>query len=190
PDVIVWGTHAFAKLPGDPKSVPWHQDASYWPLTPSRTITAWLAIDDVDVDNAAMQYVAGSHTLGHLPYDNRTENVVLNQEVTDAAQYGEIVDIELKAGQLTLHSDMLIHGSGPNASDRRRCGLTIRFAPTSVRPLKEGWGQGSIRCRGEDRHRHWGTPLPRPIGKNIRLPDWLFKSLDEKKYTKDGGQEK
>ena len=45
PNVVAWGTHYFCKLPGDGKSVSWHQDASYWPLTPSKTVTVWLAID-------------------------------------------------------------------------------------------------------------------------------------------------
>ena len=39
PNIIAWGTHFFCKMPNDPKVVPWHQDASYWPLTPSKTVT-------------------------------------------------------------------------------------------------------------------------------------------------------
>ncbi len=34
-DVIAWGSHFFCKMPGDGKDVAWHQDASYWPLSPS-----------------------------------------------------------------------------------------------------------------------------------------------------------
>ena len=32
-------THYFSKEAGDDKQVTWHQDASYWPLTPSKTVT-------------------------------------------------------------------------------------------------------------------------------------------------------
>ena len=67
PDVVCWGTHLFAKLPGDGMEVPLHQDAVYWPFTSARSVTVWLAIDDVDEDNAAMSFVPGSHTLGPLP---------------------------------------------------------------------------------------------------------------------------
>jgi len=52
PDVIAWGSHFFCKQPHDPRKVAWHQDASYWPLTPARTVTVWLAIDDADIANA------------------------------------------------------------------------------------------------------------------------------------------
>ncbi|MCY3553977.1 MAG: phytanoyl-CoA dioxygenase family protein, partial [Gemmatimonadetes bacterium] len=36
-DVVGWGAHFFCKLPGDGKIVNWHQDASFWPLSPSKT---------------------------------------------------------------------------------------------------------------------------------------------------------
>jgi len=40
-DVIGWGSHYFCKLPRDPKTVSWHQDASYWPMTSSKTVTVY-----------------------------------------------------------------------------------------------------------------------------------------------------
>lgn len=171
PDFLVWGTHFFCKTPHDPKEVPWHQDASYWPLTPSKTVTVWLAIDDVDRGNSAMRFIAGSHRQGHLAFETRSDNVVLNQQVVNAESMGETIDVELKAGQISLHSDMLVHGSLPNASDRRRCGLTIRYASTEVRPLAEGWGQASILCRGADRFGHWRF-INRPEGEDYSLPAW------------------
>ena len=64
PNVVCWGSHLFAKLPGDGKDVPFHQDAIYWPLTPSATVTMWLAIDDTDRENAAMQVIPRTHILG------------------------------------------------------------------------------------------------------------------------------
>ncbi|HLQ43143.1 MAG TPA: phytanoyl-CoA dioxygenase family protein, partial [Planctomycetaceae bacterium] len=66
PNLIGWGSHFFCKMPQDGKSVAWHQDASYWPLTPSKTVTVWLAIDDADRQNACMKFIAGSHHVGHL----------------------------------------------------------------------------------------------------------------------------
>jgi len=163
PDFVAWGTHYFCKLANDAKSVPWHQDASYWPLTPSKTVTVWLAIDDADRENSAMKVVAGSHRKGHLAFENaqKDEQVVLNQRVIDAEEHGEVAYMEMKAGQISVHSDMLIHGSDANASNRRRCGLTIRYAPVEVRCLHE-WNTKSIWCRGEDTTRHWSN-LPRPM---------------------------
>ncbi len=116
-NVVGWGSHYFCKMPGDGKHVAWHQDASYWPLTPSKTVTVWLAIDDADRENACMQFIAGTHHFGHLTY-HMTEEAgnVLNQKVENIEQFGQPVDVELKAGEVSLHTDLLLHGSEANAS--------------------------------------------------------------------------
>ena len=162
-DVIGWGGHFFCKMPGDGKRVSWHQDASYWPLTPSKTATMWLAIDDADPENANMRLIPGSHQKGHLAYrmSKEDEDNVLNQTVDDAETYGDApVDITLKAGQASIHSDLLLHGSEANASERRRCGLTLRYCAADVR-AQMGWQDKGIVVRGSDRSGHW-TNQERP----------------------------
>ena len=100
-NVIAWGSHFFCKMPHDGKRVSWHQDASYWPLSPSKTATVWLAIDDADCENACMRFIPGTHHFGHLTYrlkENDGENV-LDQTVDNAEEFGEPIDVELKAGE-------------------------------------------------------------------------------------------
>ena len=177
PNFLMWISHAFAKMPGETRTIPWHQDASYWDISPSRTVTAWIAIDDVDLENGAMQYIEGSHLLGHLAYGERTANTVITQEVVNATKLGRIFDVVLKAGQVALHSDLTVHGSAVNRSNRRRCGLTMRYTPTYVRPVKEGWNQPIILCRGVDEFGYWGKPIARPSGEEIVLGR-TFKAAD------------
>src|SRR4051812_11753231 len=158
-DVIGWGSHFFCKMPGDGKRVSWHQDASYWPLTPSKTVTAWLAIDDASVENACMRFLPKSHWFGHLTY-TLTENddsEVLNQTVNGVEQFGDPVDVELKAGEISLHSDLLVHGSEANTSNRRRCGLTLRYCPAEVR-AELGWNAKGVVVSGADASGHWANP--------------------------------
>ncbi len=161
-NVVGWGSHYFCKLPRDGKVVHWHQDASYWPLTPSKTVTVWLAIDDADVENACMRFIPGSHHFGHLTYQlsEDAEDAVLNQRVENAEQFGEPVDVELKAGEISLHSDLLLHSSEANRSDRRRCGLTLRYCAADVR-AGLGWNAKGVLVSGEDPSGHWANP-PRP----------------------------
>jgi hypothetical protein len=134
-NVVAWGSHFFCKMPHDGKRVSWHQDASYWPLTPSKTATVWLAIDDADRGNACMRFIPGSHHHGHLTWrlSEEDERNTLNQTVENAEQFGEPIDVELKAGEISIHNDMLLHGSEANDSDRRRCGLTLRYCAADVR---------------------------------------------------------
>ncbi len=161
-NVVGWGSHYFCKMPHDGKRVSWHQDASFWPMTPSKTVTVWLAIDDADVENACMRFVPGSHHYGHLTYhlSEETENNVLNQTVKNAEQFGDPVDDVLQAGEISLHSDLLLHGSEANDSDRRRCGLTLRYCAADVRAYMDWNGKGVI-VSGSDPSGHWANP-PRP----------------------------
>jgi non-haem Fe2+, alpha-ketoglutarate-dependent halogenase len=161
-DVIAWGSHFFCKMPGDGKRVSWHQDSSYWPLTPSMAVTAWLAIDDASVENACMRYIPGTHKLGHLTYklSEEDEANVLDQTVEGAETLGDPVNVELKAGEISIHSDLLLHGSEANQSDRRRCGLTLRYCPAVVR-ADLGWNAKGVVVSGKDDSGHWANP-PRP----------------------------
>ena len=161
-NVIGWGSHFFCKMPRDGKQVAWHQDASYWPLTPSKAVTCWLAVDDADIENACMRFVAGSHHHGAMtfrPSDPKEHNV-LNQTIENVEQYGRFVDDILKAGEASFHSDLLLHGSESNLSDRRRCGLTLRYAAADVRAHLD-WNQKGVWVSGGDPSGHWAN-RPRP----------------------------
>ena len=160
--LVCWSTHCFCKLPRNDQVVAWHQDAYYWPFTPARTVTVWLAIDDADRHNACMQFVKGSHLLGKIPHrlSREEEKNALRVTVEGNQIDGEIADAALSAGQISLHADTLLHGSGPNQSDRRRCGLTLRYVDASVTDLRD-WSQCGVLVQGEDTRGHWGNP-PRP----------------------------
>jgi len=161
-NVIAWGSHFFCKMPHDGKRVSWHQDASYWPLSPSKTATVWLAIDDADRQNACMRFIPGTHHFGHLTYrltENDGDNV-LDQTVENAEEFGEPIDVELNAGEISIHSDLLLHGSEANDSDRRRCGLTLRYCAADVRAGMD-WNQKGVVVSGRDPSGHWANP-PRP----------------------------
>lgn len=159
PNVVAWGSHFFCKMPHDGRRVAWHQDASYWPLSPSKTATVWLAVDDANIENACMRFLAGSHQVGHLTYRRSSpeEHNVLDQTVENAEQYGTPVDVELQAGEVSIHSDLLLHGSEANQSDRRRCGLTLRYCAADVRAEMD-WNQKGIVVRGSDVSGHWSSP--------------------------------
>lgn len=161
-NVVAWGSHFFCKMPGDGKSVAWHQDASYWPLSPSKAVTVWLAIDDADSENACMRFIAGSHHFGHLTFrpSDSTEHNVLNQSIDNVEQFGEPVDNPLRAGEISLHSDLLLHGSDANNSTRRRCGLTLRYCSADVRAGMD-WNQKGVIVSGSDPSGHWAN-RPRP----------------------------
>ena len=155
-DVIGWGSHFFCKLPGDGKSVDWHQDCSYWPLTPTKSVTVWLAIDDAEADNGCMEVFLGSHRHGLIGFersDDDSQNV-LNQTIHDPERFGTWNQTPIRAGQMSIHSDLLVHGSSPNDSDRRRCGLTLRYCPADV-TAHLGWNAKGVVVSGRADPDRW-----------------------------------
>ena len=167
-NIVCWASHFFCKLPGDPKVVPWHQDASFWSLSPRRTVTVWLAIDDADEENAAMRFIPATHDKGELKWHRAEGDVVLDKELDGVDALGAPFSNDLKAGQFSLHADMLAHGSLANASARRRAGLTIRYCPPEVRVTDDRWKRGveAIICRGADPEGYW-RHHPRPQGDDV-----------------------
>ncbi|MEL6953340.1 MAG: phytanoyl-CoA dioxygenase family protein [Pseudomonadota bacterium] len=156
-NIICWASAILSKKAHDPKAVPWHQDASFWQLSPARTVTVWLAIDDVDPENSAMRFVPGSHARGEVPTAPSEGPAVFHKGIASVERFDAPVSNSLKAGEISLHADMLIHGSEPNRSDRRRCGLTLRYCPPEVRIMDADWARGveAIIARGADPSGRW-----------------------------------
>jgi len=110
------------------------------------------------VENACVRFIPGSHWLGHLTY-SLTENDdsnVLNQ-VVDVDKLSAPFDNQLAAGEISIHSDLLVHGSEANSSSRRRCGLTLRYCPSDVR-AELGWNAKGVVVSGCDPAGHWANP--------------------------------
>jgi len=156
---VCWSTHLFCKLPGDGMEVPLHQDANYWPFTPTKSVTIWLAIDDVDEDNAAMQFIPRSHLNGDLPHAELPldGSVVLNRRVVEHERYDDVVLNELQAGEVSLHTDLLLHGSDANLSSRRRCGIALRYLAAQVKvvPGGESWIRSAVHVGAGDPSGYW-----------------------------------
>jgi ectoine hydroxylase-related dioxygenase (phytanoyl-CoA dioxygenase family) len=173
PDVMLLATHFFCKYPtpadGRERFVAWHQDITYWGLEPPFALTAWYAVDDADQGNGCMRVIPGTHhgIRDHGKAQKDGNLLSINQEafVTEEDE-ARAVDLCLRAGEITLHHGTLVHGSNANRSNRRRCGLTVRFVPPHVKHVAENslrrpWQ--AILVRGEDRFGNFGrleSPFP------------------------------
>jgi ectoine hydroxylase-related dioxygenase (phytanoyl-CoA dioxygenase family) len=165
PNFFLWGSHFFVKEPGDGTVVPWHQDAQYWPLSPQKAVTVYVAFTDCDRENACMRVIPGTHRVRLRHHTSDDGRYVLRQEIDDAEiDISRAVDLELKAGEISLHHDGIAHGSGPNGSDRRRVGFTMRFSSTEVKCDLAVWPNfQAFLARGVDEYRHNPVGVP-PTG--------------------------
>jgi non-haem Fe2+, alpha-ketoglutarate-dependent halogenase len=157
PDFFMWASSFFIKDPHSPETVAWHQDSFYWPLDPPESCTVWLAFSDSDEENGAMRVIPESHRGGIIKHtSNPGSDSVLTLEC-DTAEYRDdtAVFMELKAGQISIHDDKIIHGSLGNYSDRPRVGFTIRYSKTNVKcDLEVNPNFKTYHCRGEDQYNH------------------------------------
>ena len=127
-NILVGGTTLFIKDPDKKGFVSWHQDAKYIGFEPHNWVTAWLAITDANEENGCMRMWSGSHKekiKEHKDTFNENNLLTRGQTVQNVPLEDTTPNI-LKAGQLSLHHPMIVHGSGSNKSNTRRIGFVIQ----------------------------------------------------------------
>jgi len=132
PDIGLWSSHFISKEPKVGRRTPWHEDSAYWAGRfddMSKIVTVWLAIDDSTLENGCMGVVPGSHVNGFSDYESVDNKVnVFDSEIKKGqVNEDEVVWFELDRGECSLHDSRIIHGAKANASDKRRCGYTMRY---------------------------------------------------------------
>ncbi len=108
----------------------WHQDMAYWPDTPdTRTATFWLAIDDSTIANGCMRFVPATNRepelRSHTPqFGDRGDSHALG---TDLLEGDEPVPVPIARGDVTVHNERVMHGSGGNSTAGFRRAYVIAF---------------------------------------------------------------
>lgn len=154
PNLLVWATELFIKHPWDESvSVGWHQDRPYMGFEAGATTTAWIALAESVPANGCMRALPGPERHramvaspgGGQPQKRAVTAVEVHEEAA--------IDVVLAAGQMSLHDIDIVHGSGPNRSDRKRISFVIRYVTPEARPLQ---GRPPVLlARGHDRRGHF-----------------------------------
>lgn len=136
-DIALFAAHYIAKKPLTGQAVGWHQDGSYWPLEPMEVTTLWVAGTDSTAENGCMRVIPGTQHNRLLTKKDMikmdTEGYVLDLGIhPDDIDESAAVDLELKAGDISIHNPTIIHGSNANHSEKWRVGLTLRYVPTTT----------------------------------------------------------
>jgi hypothetical protein len=160
-EVLLMEDNVVVKTP-NAKSVPWHQDYSYWPLGEPRAVTVWIALDDIGPTNGAMEIAPGTQDEGErLPVrfmDGSSfmvaERPGIEMVPSEPRALGYAVQTyDLAAGECGIHDALVWHGSTPNCTDRMRCALVLRYVAVGTTWL------GSARIPYEDVGCRVGEPL-------------------------------
>ncbi|MDE0530095.1 MAG: phytanoyl-CoA dioxygenase family protein [Albidovulum sp.] len=132
----------FVKEPGTRTRTGWHTDQPYWPIS-GPIMTTWIALDPVDADNGALEFISGSHSWGkkYRPFITDQKGAFVEYLCRDDPQYCDMPDFEaerekyeivywdLEPGDLLAFDGFMVHSAmGNRTSTRRRRGYAIRFA--------------------------------------------------------------
>jgi non-haem Fe2+, alpha-ketoglutarate-dependent halogenase len=161
PDLMVWRSQIFNKMPGGPE-ITWHQASTYMAeqkvkatlepkdLNSLFQLTTWIAIDDAYFDNGCMHFLKGTHRKmwtmfrggnGFIGNPPEVAKVIGGQGRFAKASgvtlevpitQDMIVPMPLKSGQCVIFTERCIHGSPPNVSQNRRFGFVFRTIKTDV----------------------------------------------------------
>ncbi len=162
PDILAFASKFWIKGGGDGTFVSWHQDSAYFGLDPHDLVTAWVALTDSHRGNGCMRVIPESH-LGKAQTHEETyheKNLLARGQKINDLDDSNAVDLELKAGEFSLHNERTVHGSLANDTESARIGLGLFYIPTHVRSTLAR--RTACLVRGEDKYGHWDAdPIPR-----------------------------
>jgi ectoine hydroxylase-related dioxygenase (phytanoyl-CoA dioxygenase family) len=129
--VQLWASQLLIKPSdgGRASRVGWHQDYHYWRYwTPeSELCTVWVALTDVAADCGPMRLIRGSHRWGYRGlgafFHEQEQGAIVAPDGADP----EEVPALLRAGGLSIHHRLTVHGSGLNTSGRPRMSLALHL---------------------------------------------------------------
>lgn len=116
-----------------------HQDLGYWPKTKNTwTATFSLALSDADIVNGCLHVIPGSNNeknlREHKPKSYSKSEKKSNEKrddshtlVIESNPNDKLVYLPVKRGDITIHDERIVHGSGGNNSDKWRKTYIIAF---------------------------------------------------------------
>tara|TARA_B100001059_G_scaffold224244_1_gene250088 strand:+ start:2353 stop:3198 length:846 start_codon:yes stop_codon:yes gene_type:complete len=116
-----------------------HQDLGYWPKTKNTwTATFSLALSDADIVNGCLHVIPGSNNeknlREHKPKSYSESERKSNEKrddshtlVIESNPNDKLVYLPVKRGDITIHDERIVHGSGGNNSDKWRKTYIIAF---------------------------------------------------------------
>jgi len=136
----IWHDQVQYKPPRYGGTTMWHQDAPLWPIiAPMTEVSAWVALDDVDVENGCMWMVPGSHTWGnHMDFIR--QNVPTFNAMPDRFESHPVEKrpCPVRKGEVHYHHALTWHGSPDNTSERPRRAIAIHYMTDETRYVASG----------------------------------------------------
>lgn len=140
----IFHDHVLVKEPGTPKPTPWHQDAPYYFVDGTQTVSLWIPQEAVD--SATLRFIAGSHRWPGLvrpvSWADDSDFYVGDQTWIDVPDPDarpadhQVIEWPLEPGDAVLFDFRTVHGARGNLSKKRRRALSLRFVGDDARVVE------------------------------------------------------
>ncbi|MDH3386541.1 MAG: phytanoyl-CoA dioxygenase family protein [Gammaproteobacteria bacterium] len=135
--------HVLVKEANTPKPTPWHQDAPYYFVDGTQSVSFWLPLDPV-TKNESLRLVAGSQRWPEpvLPvkwlddtefYGAQNEQYATLPGLDDPGCDETILEWEMQPGDAVLFDFRSVHGARGNSRDRSRRAFSMRWVGDDAR---------------------------------------------------------
>ena len=162
PDLLLWNSNVFCKMPGEGE-IKWHQvydsydPSAYDPqksslLYPENgeliNISVWVALDNVTLENGCLHFANGTHRHKfdrvRVSAEEGMFSGIKNHKMVwqGRRKYSAVFDFDeneweveavpAKRGQAIIFTERVMHSSPGNRSENRRLGINARFIPPNV----------------------------------------------------------
>lgn len=142
-----------AKVGGEVKP---HQDSTFLYTEPHSTTAFWIPLQDATTQNACLYAIPGSHKwpllaryvknkdqpgFGFTDLDGNTLQANEVEEMMKKWPEEKFVPLPMDKGSVIIFSGTLVHGSGPNLSDKSRNAYTFHVISGDALYPQDNWLQ-------------------------------------------------
>jgi phytanoyl-CoA hydroxylase len=117
------------KLPhSELTAFPWHQDSQYYGVGTEHlhVVSVWVPLVDVDEQNGCLWFIPGSHRWGLQQGARGTDLNIRMAE--DVESRGTPEPAVMRRGDLVCFSNLTVHGSRVNHTERVRWSIDLRYS--------------------------------------------------------------
>jgi ectoine hydroxylase-related dioxygenase (phytanoyl-CoA dioxygenase family) len=123
--------HAISKPPFSGAATPWHQDDAFHRKGSGvpESISIWMPLQDVTVENGCMQYIRGSNLGPLYPHRSpRNDPRIHGLETVSIPDLTNCVAVPVRAGDAVIHLSRTLHSAGVNTSDQPRRAYVLGYS--------------------------------------------------------------
>ena len=126
--IRIWHDQALFKRPwANPTAL--HLDVPFWSFSAPDAISIWVALDDATYTNGCLYFLPGTHKKTDYRDIGITKNMKAIFTIYPELASVEAVAVPMRAGSVSFHNGLCIHGAGPNMTPRPRRAMTCAYMP-------------------------------------------------------------